>query len=669
MSNKQLSATMVHMAANNNGHQHSKNPLRGAVTIIPNRLYFSALNTDPGAAVSAAGGAASVGSRTNSAGRILHLRNPFVPSSINANAVDASANKDSVFFFSMDQELNYWNFFLDFGPLNLGQLCRFTERLHQALRQHKKVCFYSSASVRNKRANATYCICAWQVLYLNRTPEEAAFGFLKTMSGLAGATITSSLPPLEPLTDVGRWTVAALPAFHDASPCMCTYDLTLLHCLKGLQKARQYDFFTWNDIGRISSNGERDSSRSIEDIIKSGEQNPFNVQEYEHFEQVENGDLNWIVQGKILAFAGPSFKKTVSPEGYCTLAPSDYIPYFQKKNVGLVVRLNKRMYDEAEFQRAGIQHLEQFYLDGSCPPMKILDRVVSSFEAVPANQAFAVHCKAGLGRTGTCIGAYLMKHYRFTASEAIGWMRICRPGMVIGPQQHFLEQIQNRMWAEGDRMRTSPATRNSMVRLCEMPKPSPLLASVSAGIGGGRASSSAAHESFAATPPSTPKRSKQMHIPSLSSSKKAQQYSSPLQQRLQGQPAHHSSPPSAVMVTPTSSSSAASSPGASSANRHHQYSLPPNGQGSLMNMDNNEAVVGRAGQADGLLAARAKRGGANRSAAPSTTIRGADPPASNRPTTTKNSIPVTPDPPSSNIGSNRRSRDSNKASPPATTAS
>jgi hypothetical protein len=43
-----------------------------------------------------------------------------------------------------------------------------------------------------------------------------------------------------------------------------------------------------------------------------------------------------------------------------------------------------------------------------------------------------------------------MKHYRFTAAEAIGWMRICRPGCVIGPQQHYLKQIEARMWAEGE---------------------------------------------------------------------------------------------------------------------------------------------------------------------------------------------------------------------------
>ncbi len=40
----------------------------------------------------------------------------------------------------------------------------------------------------------------------------------------------------------------------------------------------------------------------------------------------------------------------------------------------------------------------------------------------------AVHCRAGLGRTGTLIGVWMMTHAGFTAMEAIGWLRIVRPG-------------------------------------------------------------------------------------------------------------------------------------------------------------------------------------------------------------------------------------------------
>jgi hypothetical protein len=37
--------------------------------------------------------------------------------------------------------------------------------------------------------------------------------------------------------------------------------------------------------------------------------------------------------------------------------------------------------------------------------------------------------------TGTLIGLYMMKHLGFGADECMGWLRISRPGSVIGPQQ------------------------------------------------------------------------------------------------------------------------------------------------------------------------------------------------------------------------------------------
>jgi cell division cycle 14 len=47
---------------------------------------------------------------------------------------------------------------------------------------------------------------------------------------------------------------------------------------------------------------------------------------------------------------------------------------------------------------------------------------------------------AGLGRTGSLIGCYIMKHYHFTAHETIAWIRMCRPGSIIGHQQQWLEE-------------------------------------------------------------------------------------------------------------------------------------------------------------------------------------------------------------------------------------
>uniref|UniRef100_A0A7S2A3B9 protein-tyrosine-phosphatase n=2 Tax=Ditylum brightwellii TaxID=49249 RepID=A0A7S2A3B9_9STRA len=386
--------------------------LQSAVEILQDRLYYIALGPD---------------ARPDSSKRVVYK--------------DGSTQKRQIHYFNIDNELVYWNFFLDFGPLNLGQLYRFCAKLNQKLSRgntkytEKILCFYSSTAP-SKRANAIFLVCAWQVLYLDRTPEEAYHGFRENADMMSLPSKNCSSPPAASVAGPVVSTMT-LPPFHDASPCPCTYDLSILDCLRGMSKARMYGYFDFST---------------------------FDVEEYEYFEQVENGDLNWIMKDKILAFAGPHFKKTMSPEGYCTLTPRDYIPYFKQKNVGLVVRLNKKCYNEDDFRKAGIMHVEQYYLDGSCPPMKILQKVLSAFEALPPSKAFAVHCKAGLGRTGTCIGAYMMKHYKFTAAEAIGWMRICRPGCVIGPQQHFLQDLEQRMWHEGDVMRLNPAQSRSLFK-------------------------------------------------------------------------------------------------------------------------------------------------------------------------------------------------------------
>lgn len=80
-----------------------------------------------------------------------------------------------------------------------------------------------------------------------------------------------------------------------------------------------------------------------------------------------------------------------------------------------------------------------YFPDGSVPSSQIVDRFLEVTEN--EKQCVAVHCKAGLGRTGSLIACYVMKHYQFNAADFIGWIRIARPGSILGPQQHFLLEI------------------------------------------------------------------------------------------------------------------------------------------------------------------------------------------------------------------------------------
>jgi len=47
----------------------------------------------------------------------------------------------------------------------------------------------------------------------------------------------------------------------------------------------------------------------------------------------------------------------------------------------------------------------------------------------------------------TLNACYILKHYDFTADEAIAFLRIQRPGSVVGPQQHFLHKAEPRLKA------------------------------------------------------------------------------------------------------------------------------------------------------------------------------------------------------------------------------
>ena len=42
-----------------------------------------------------------------------------------------------------------------------------------------------------------------------------------------------------------------------------------------------------------------------------------------------------------------------------------------------------------------------------------------------------------------------MKHYYFPAAAFIGWIRIVRPGSILGPQQNYLIEMEKIMRQEG----------------------------------------------------------------------------------------------------------------------------------------------------------------------------------------------------------------------------
>lgn len=185
----------------------------------------------------------------------------------------------------------------------------------------------------------------------------------------------------------------------------------------------ELEFMPFRDAGR----GPSDFNLNIQDCLwgmwkalQHGlcDMNEFNVEDYEFYEKVENGDWNWLTP-HFIAFASPvdsnwikqqKEKGTVGQDvqngkvmrstGQKNLAlqrklPSPFLKcleYFENRNIRLVVRLNTQLYDRNTFLDRGVDHMELYFDDGTNPT----DEIVRTFldvadKVIEAGGVVAVH--------------------------------------------------------------------------------------------------------------------------------------------------------------------------------------------------------------------------------------------------------------------------------------
>lgn len=289
--------------------------------------------------------------------------------------------KGAGFSVDVDPRFQYVPFYYDFGPPSLLHIHRFVKLVRRYLEKKEDTLIYYCVNKSRKIANAICFASCFRMIHLGLSADDAYSPFL-------------SFPH-------------KIRPYRDATTIKPLYPLTIISCLKGLEKALKLGWYDYE---------------------------LFDARRWEYFERVENGDMNWLIPDKILAFASP-YSTNILNGTYRVSTPDDLVLPFKRFGINHIIRLCDPCYDSDVFKKAGFKHTDLIFADGSNPPYKILKQFLKIAET---DEVIAVHCQAGLGRTGTLAACYMIKNFNFRPGEAIGWCRLCRPGSVIGPQQLYL---------------------------------------------------------------------------------------------------------------------------------------------------------------------------------------------------------------------------------------
>lgn len=103
--------------------------------------------------------------------------------------------------------------------------------------------------------------------------------------------------------------------------------------------------------------------------------------------------------------------------------------------VALIVNLHHRAHPPDVLTRLHLKEVHLAVVDFTAPSQEQLAHGVQVMrETVNGGAAVAVHCGAGLGRTGTLVACYLVAG-GLSAEEAIAKVRRLRPGSIETPEQ------------------------------------------------------------------------------------------------------------------------------------------------------------------------------------------------------------------------------------------
>jgi atypical dual specificity phosphatase len=131
--------------------------------------------------------------------------------------------------------------------------------------------------------------------------------------------------------------------------------------------------------------------------------------------------FSWVEKPSLAALARPT-------------EPEDFV-WLRHQGLELLVSLTEERPRRDWVEDAGLLLFHEPLEDMEAPTQEQLERCVSAIlRANEKNMGVAVHCEAGLGRTGTVIAAYFVAK-GMTAMNAVARIRKLRPGSIETDEQ------------------------------------------------------------------------------------------------------------------------------------------------------------------------------------------------------------------------------------------
>ena len=141
--------------------------------------------------------------------------------------------------------------------------------------------------------------------------------------------------------------------------------------------------------------------------------------------EAEHLTFDWIIPDKLGACSMPGLWQWVE----------DDLEFLRGEGVRVLVSLSIPPPDIDLVHKHGMSHAVLPFRDMCAPPPEMIDRFVDIVsKSLDAGEPVAVHCHAGLGRTGTMLACFLV-HQGRSADAAIAEVRRQRPGSVETAEQ------------------------------------------------------------------------------------------------------------------------------------------------------------------------------------------------------------------------------------------